>query len=163
MRMNLLTSLLFFCLAAEARAESLDAWKDRLFVEINKARAAGATCSGRRMPSSSPLSREENLGKAAQRHADDMHARRFFSHVSLDQQGPFERIAMNGYTYSLAAENIAAGVVDPALVVQQWLRTAGACEAMMNPKFRDLGLGVVVDKASRLRVWWVANFGKKAL
>ncbi len=150
------------CVSTAARADA-DDWKGKLLAEINRVRLAGATCLGRWHPSASPLSREDSLGKAAQIHADDMRRRRYFSHVSLENQGPFQRIATSGYAYSLAAEAIAGGVAEPRKVVALWLKSGDSCDAMMNPKFRDLGLGLGLDKASPLRVWWVAAFGKKAL
>jgi uncharacterized protein YkwD len=80
----------------------------------------------------------------------------------LDKQSPFERIAIAGYAFSLAGEAIAAGCGDPRQVVAVWMASADSCDAVMNVKFRDLGLGLAVDKTSRRRVWWVANFGKRS-
>lgn len=158
-----LLALVALISGSTARAATLDDWKASLIAEINKARAAGANCGGRWRPSAAPLTRENDLGRAAQAHADDMHRFNYFSHDSKNHQSAFERVAMSGYTFAKVGEAIAAGVSEPAKVVALWLRNASSCDAVMDGHFRDVGLGLAFDRGAKLKVWWVANFGKKSL
>jgi uncharacterized protein YkwD len=86
----------------------------------------------------------------------------YFSHTSLDGKSPFDRIRAAGYSYRAAGENIAAGTAlkTPAAVVQAWLDSPGHCKVLMNPKYRDLGVGRV-EGSSKWGINWTQNFGRR--
>ena len=54
-------------------------------------------------------------------------------------------------------ENIAAGQPTPESVVAGWLRSEGHCRNIMNPGFRELGLGFA--QGGTYGTYWVQDFG----
>ncbi len=106
-----------------------------------------------------PLTLEPHLHCAARAHAMDMAERDFFDHTNPDGEDPFARMAKAGYTdWASAAENIAAGLSDPAATVQGWLDSDGHCANMLNPQFRDFGVGFY-EGAGQYNFYWTQTFG----
>jgi uncharacterized protein YkwD len=58
--------------------------------------------------------------------------------------------------YMLAGENLAAGQASPAEVVRAWMDSRGHREAMLNPDYSVLGVGVAMDHSGR--IYWVQIF-----
>jgi uncharacterized protein YkwD len=85
-----------------------------------------------------PLHASAELSRSAQGWSDEMVARRFFSHGSDFAA----RISAAGYRWSAAAENIATGQPTPWAVVRAWMASPGHCQNILNPTYRDLGVGV---------------------
>ena len=81
------------------------------------------------------------LTGAAEGHSADMAINDYFSHYSLDGWSPWARIKETGYTYSLAAENIAAGYSTPAAVVQGWMNSDGHRANILNCSLTEIGVG----------------------
>jgi uncharacterized protein YkwD len=118
--------------AAEAAA-AVDIGLEAALARINELRAqAGAA----------PLALSAQLTAAAQGHADDMAAKRYFSHTSRDGRTPGQRITAAGYRYSTYGENIAWGYADWAAAIAGWMRSAGHRANLLNIRFRELGLGL---------------------
>jgi uncharacterized protein YkwD len=96
-----------------------------------------------------PLVANAELTTAAQRHSDDMVARKYFSHTSADGRMFSQRISAAGYltgarSYSLG-ENIAWGsgsLGTPQKIVAGWMNSAGHRANILNASFRDSGVGV---------------------
>jgi hypothetical protein len=96
-----------------------------------------------------PLVANAELTTAAQRHSDDMVARKYFSHTSADGRMFSQRISAAGYltgarSYSLG-ENIASGsgsLGTPQKIVAGWMNSAGHRANILNASFRDSGVGV---------------------
>jgi uncharacterized protein YkwD len=96
-----------------------------------------------------PLVANAQLTTAAQRHSDDMVARKYFSHTSADGRMFSQRISAAGYltgarSYSLG-ENIAWGsgsLGTPQKIVAGWMNSAGHRANILNASFRDSGVGV---------------------
>jgi uncharacterized protein YkwD len=87
-----------------------------------------------------------------------MVARRTFSHGS-NFAG---RMRDAGYDWSKAGENIATGLPTPRAVVRAWMADPLHCQNMLNPSYRDLGVGVNVDPvagAAKGPATWTADFG----
>lgn len=88
------------------------------------------------------------LSDPALAHSKDMVARRFFGHVNPDGVSPAQR--MKAYwegaaTYSVG-ENIYSGMnytgsVDYA--VRAWMNSPGHRAAILSPKFKEIGIGIV--------------------
>ncbi|WP_456414325.1 CAP domain-containing protein [Oceanithermus profundus] len=144
----LLLSVLTACSAPPPLAPELR----ELLNRINAVRATGTTCKqggDHFMPPVDPLREDELLNRAAQWHAEDMDAAGALSHTTpvgavhfAVGATPGERILDVGYLASAIAENIAVGYPSPQAVLQGWLdSTAGHCEALMSPTYRDAGLG----------------------
>ena len=88
-----------------------------------------------------PLMLNQQLLAAGQSHSDDMAINDFFSHTGSDGSSPWQRIQAAGYSYSLAAENIAAGYSTPQAVVQGWMNSPGHRDNILNCALQEIGVG----------------------
>lgn len=133
-----------------------------VFTLINTARSTTQQCGTKTMPPVQPLAYDANIGQAAQLHAEDMAAKNYFEHVSLDGRSFVDRINATSYDGSPAGENIAMGFQSAADVVNGWLASPGHCTNLMDADFDDVGLGLasVTDpRYSTPTTFWVQDFG----
>ncbi|MFT4108614.1 IPT/TIG domain-containing protein [Propionicimonas sp.] len=108
----------------------------------NEARAIARQCGGAKVyPAVSPLVWDATLGDLALAQSRDMAARNYVSHSTPEGQDPFERMALAGYTFGSAGENIAAGYQTAAKVVQGWLGSPGHCANLMSSSYTSIGVG----------------------
>ena len=114
-----------------------------------------------------PLAGQGDLATAAAGHAVDMAIQDFFDHVSLDGRTPFDRITDAGYNFNAAGENIAAGQATPAEVVLAWMSSPGHRANILDPSFRELGVGYFFELGDifpgpfGFGHYWVQNFGRR--
>jgi uncharacterized protein YkwD len=121
-----------------------------------------------------PLRSERNLERAATAHSSDMVQKRYFRHESRDGRSPFDRILATRYvpkgrSWSLG-ENIGWGTLDlgePASVVKAWMNSPGHRANILNPRFRDIGIGIALGVPVRDRgldeesgVTYTTDFGQ---
>jgi uncharacterized protein YkwD len=62
-----------------------------------------------------------------------------------------------GYTYRMAAENIAAGHRSPADVVKGWMNSPGHRANILNCGFTQIGVGYATGGTHG--TYWTQNFG----
>ncbi len=123
--------------------------------EVNALRAKGCQCpGGKRFRPAPALQLDSLLEKVAQRHADDMQQNRFFSHDSEDGTIFSRRITRAGYHWQVVGENIAMGYPTPEAVVKAWRTSRDHCPNLMNPEFRDMGIG-------KAGPYWVQDLGAR--
>jgi uncharacterized protein YkwD len=73
---------------------------------------------------------------------------------------PGARISAAGYRWSTWGENIATGYATPRAVVSGWMHSAGHCRNILDPAFRDVGVGVVARGVRPYRgATWTEDFG----
>ena len=97
-----------------------------------------------------------DLARSAARHSEDMVSRNYFDHVSPTGETPLQRIKASTYlprrsTY-LLGENIALGTMQlatPASIVASWMTSPDHRANVLNPDFRDSGIGIVAQAPSR--------------
>jgi uncharacterized protein YkwD len=131
-----------------------------VFALVNQARAQARVCGTQSFAAAPALVWDDRLGKAAQGHSTDMAVNNYFSHTSLDGRTFVDRVKAQGYTsFSSLGENIAAGQPTAAQVVNAWLKSPGHCKNIMNPKFRDLGVGHATG--GTFGVYWTQDFGRQ--
>jgi uncharacterized protein YkwD len=112
------------------------------------------------------LRASRTLHRAALRHARDMVRKHYFDHVSFGGRTVMDRVARAGYgrrRYS-AGENIFYGMAPrptPARVVAAWMAAASHRHQLLNPGWRDLGIGAIMRPpfGGRGGVTVVAVFG----
>jgi hypothetical protein len=126
---------------------------------VNEAREKGVACGDMKMGAVSPLRLNDGLNIAAQTHAEDMASLNYFGHNSLDGRTPGNRIKGAGYFSRKTGENIAAAQQSLAQVVEGWLQSPGHCRNIMDPDFKELGVGVKIDLNTDKGVYWVQTFG----
>lgn len=139
-----------------------DAFEAEVLKLTNQARAKARTCGGKRYRAAKPLRWSDTLARTAAAHSADMANRNYFSHYAPGGVSPFDRMRAAGYRYRAAGENIAAGrsLDTPEAVVRAWLKSPGHCKVIMNPKYRDLGVGRV-EGAGKWGVYFTQNFGRR--
>lgn len=84
----------------------------------------------------SPLAFNSKLAAAAQKHSHNMAMQDFFDHRQMK-----ERVEAEGYRYSLIGENLTVGNPTPEAAIQSWMNSQGHRENILNPNFRELGVG----------------------
>ncbi len=110
-----------------------------------------------------PLSRNPNLAKSAQYHADFMARNDCFAHRCPREPALAQRARNAGYRYRGVAENIAAGSPTPAEVVEGWMDSPGHRANILHPEMREIGIGyALLNEDTGRETWrhyWVQNFG----
>ncbi|MGW1379406.1 CAP domain-containing protein [Streptomyces sp. NPDC002446] len=102
-----------------------------------------------------PVRWNATLQRAAQRHSDDMAARRFFEHTNPDGVGPGERITAAGYEWSSYGENISVGRATPSEVMKAWMNSPGHRGNILQCDLADLGVGIHFGIGGP---WWTQDF-----
>jgi uncharacterized protein YkwD len=102
-------------------------------VDLVNAERASAGCA--------PLVVSPELVSAAQGHSEDMAFNDFFSHTSSDGRSPWDRIRETGYSFSSAAENIAAGYSSANSAVAAWMNSSGHRANILNCRLEETGIG----------------------
>ncbi|MGA7979114.1 MAG: CAP domain-containing protein [Chromatiaceae bacterium] len=126
---------------------------------VNQARAVGRICGQEGyFPPASPVSWNDLLAQAAQRHSDDMANNNFFSHIGSDGTNVANRVTDTGYDWSAVGENIAAGYETVQSVVQAWLDSPGHCANIMQPLFEEMGAAKAVNPNSYYQIYWTQVF-----
>jgi uncharacterized protein YkwD len=133
-----------------APLDDLEAMRAGVLDEVNRERAAAG------LP---PVTLDERLDRAAQLHATDMLARRFYDHETPEGHGLAWRVAEVGYRHRWAAENIAKGVFEPAEVVRRWMLSTGHRRNILDPHPVHVGIGVVRgEEHGQVTALWVLDF-----
>jgi len=111
-----------------------------------------------------PLRAHIDLETSAQRHAQDMKNRDYFSHENPDGLRSNDRIKATGYgiinaqecrcSYKVyLGENLAKGQTTIEQVVREWMESPTHRDAILSKDYDEIGVGIVDDI-------WVLNFGK---
>ena len=126
---------------------------------VNEARAQTQVCGSEALAPVAPLTLNEQLNQAAQGHSNDMATNNFLAHTGSNGSSFNQRIEAQGYIFSFAGENVAAGKSTAQETMQQWLNSEGHCRNIMNPNFTQMGVGFAENSASQYRVYWTQVFG----
>lgn len=132
----------------------LERMENQVLDLVNEVRATGTNCgtNGNFGPAE-PVRMDEDLRCAARLHSIDMVERNYFEHDTPEGITPFDRIDEAGYRkQGPQGENIAAGYRTPESVMEGWLSSDGHCANIMQPGFRDLGVGLH-------QFYWTQKFG----
>lgn len=105
-----------------------------------------------------PLAPNSKLRQAAIDHAKWMAETETMSHVGRDHSSFITRLKNAGYQYSYAGENIAFGYGLPANVMKGWAQSPGHRANILNPKYREIGIGFARGINSS-RFYWCVDFG----
>lgn len=94
----------------------------------------------------------------ARGHSKDMAENGYFDHVNLDGKTSADRMRDGGINWWICGENIAAGYIDPYIVIEDWYNSPGHRTNILEERFERLGVGVVYDYSSDYRVYLTQNF-----
>jgi len=100
-----------------------------------------------------PLRMSYDLLQAANVRAQELVVR--FSHTRPNGTRCFSILSELGNSWG---ENIAGGQVEPEEVVECWMTSQGHRENILNPRFRELGVGYHYDADSEYEHFWVQLF-----
>ena len=144
---------------------------------INNARAVTQDCGEYGVKDAVPaLTWNDALYKAAYEHSEDLAESDTFAHDGSGTESDWtaqvqdlesgstmrDRIENNGYTnWRKIGENIAAGSLrDTAQeAVDAWIESDGHCKNLMNPDYKNVGMGHVEKDGSTYIHYWTQNFG----
>lgn len=116
--------------------------KDVLLKLVNEARTSGYQCGSTYYPPVAPVTWNEQLENAAQKHSDYMNKTANFSHTGQGGSSAGDRIKSEGYQWSAYGENIAAGYSNEEAVMNGWLESQGHCKNIMNGKLTEMGVSI---------------------
>ena len=94
-----------------------------------------------------PLRFSRDLRRAAEAHSADMVDRGYFSHTGPGGSSLMARVARNGYGgFSQVGEDIGWGIGrrsgSAAAMFDAWMHSAGHRANILEPRYRDFGVGV---------------------
>lgn len=105
--------------------------------------ALAELANGDRAASGAPaLARDAVLAKAAQKKADDMADRGYFSHISPEGKTPWYWLDAVGYKYSYAGENLAINFTDSMDVESAWMDSPEHRANVVKPQYTKIGIGI---------------------
>lgn len=96
-----------------------------------------------------------NLATAADQHSREMAEDGYFDHSSVDGTSFSARISkwysVAGYSGWTVAENLlwSSPSIGPARAVNLWMHSGGHRANILNPRFRDVGIGAVYSTTAR--------------
>jgi uncharacterized protein YkwD len=104
-----------------------------------------------------PLKLNEKLDRAADEHSIDQAAHNKMSHNGSNGSKFGDRIKQDGYLFSSAAENVAAGQKNPMQVMESWMNSSGHRTNILNPQLENIGIGSATSSNGTL--FWTQDFG----
>jgi uncharacterized protein YkwD len=113
----------------------------------------------RRQAGCGPLTLNDQLSAAAERHSKDMAAKNFMSHTGSDGSTITTRINDSGYPWQRIGENIAVGYATADTVVDGWYNSAPHKANMLDCRFRDIGMSLEMNTATQWKYFWTNTFG----
>ncbi|MBZ0293154.1 MAG: CAP domain-containing protein [Anaerolineae bacterium] len=110
-----------------------------------------------------PLVLNNSLTTAAQTHSDRMASLNFFAHDDPYNSSTFiTRAQAAGYSGSYMGENIAAGQNSVDDAFRAWWQSSGHKANIMNPSYREMGLGYTYNVNSTYHHYWTQSFGSRS-
>src|SRR4030042_2637414 len=91
----------------------------------------------------STLSENSALDGAALAKGNDMLAKGYWAHFAPDGTSPWSFFLNFGYKYKYAGENLARDFPDASSAVNAWMNSPTHKENILNPNYREMGIGVV--------------------
>lgn len=88
------------------------------------------------------LTIDNDLTSAANLKSKDMLNRKYFEHFAFSMT-PWDFIKNAGYNYLYAGENLAMDFNTSEGMVSAWMKSPAHRDNILNPDFRDTGLGIV--------------------
>ena len=128
---------------------------------VNQARSSVSYCGGADFPvqPAAALIWSCQLRDAAQIHSDDMATENFVNHVGSDGRYASDRIDTD-YPLDLVGENLAAGDLTIAQVMEQWLSPSNECSNIAFSLYTHFGSAVATSTESDFSDYWTQVFAK---
>jgi hypothetical protein len=101
-----------------------------------------------------PLSWKTELEDAAKVHTADLAFHGLIQHEGTDGSHHGIRIRRQGYLYSTALENVAAGQRSWEDALQGWKNSKGHNEALLSNEVTEFGVALEFNPATKLATYW---------
>ncbi|OGK41644.1 hypothetical protein A2954_07225 [Candidatus Roizmanbacteria bacterium RIFCSPLOWO2_01_FULL_37_12] len=88
------------------------------------------------------LSYNDQLAAAAQKKAQDMIAKNYWSHYGPDGATPWDFILYSGYQYEFAGENLAKNFLFSQGVIDAWMASPSHKENILRKEYSEVGLAM---------------------
>lgn len=104
------------------------------------------------------------LSAAALNKGQDMLEQQYWSHLSPDDQQPWDFIRAAGYDYATAGENLARDFTNSTEMIQAWLNSPTHRANILSAQFEEVGMAVVQGKLDGVETTLVVQmFGAPAI
>lgn len=104
-----------------------------------------------------PLVKNPQLTRAAERHSGDMAAQNRPWHWGSDGSSPIDRAYRAGYTGRWIGENISETYENEVNTLNAWMNDPNSRAIMMDPTARDVGFGWYQERGGK--IWWTLEVG----
>ncbi len=109
----------------------------------------------------SPLTLASELTQSARLHSQDMAGNNLLSHYGSNGSAPRQRMDRACFEGTSWGEIIAWGLVDETSAVGWWMNSPVHRAQILNPGFRELGVGYSYNPSSCCKYFWTVNFGSR--
>lgn len=106
----------------------------------------------------SALTTNSTLSQAAVAKGNDMLAKGYWAHFAPDGTSPWSFFLSFGYKYRYAGENLARDFSNPQTAVEAWMNSPTHRDNILNPNYRDIGIGVVEGSLSGVDTTIIVQF-----
>lgn len=127
---------------------------------INALRSVAQVCGGNSYSAVGAVSWDARLAEAARAHSTDMAANNFFSHTGSQASTLGGRVTAAGYTWTVVAENLAAGPGDLSAALSGWMNSPGHCQNLMQAAVTQVGLACVRRQGGGQTPYWTMVLAK---
>jgi len=101
---------------------------------------------------------------SAQEKAADMANQKYFGHTSPEPYGLSDFLALAGYNYQTAGENLAMGFSSAEEIFSAWLQSPSHAANLLDPEFREFGVSMRPGFYGDLSTVYVAqHFGSPSI
>jgi uncharacterized protein YkwD len=104
------------------------------------------------------LTENSALNGAALAKGNDMLAKGYWAHFAPDGTSPWSFFLKFGYKYKYAGENLARDFPDASSAVSAWMNSPSHKENILNPNYREIGIGVVEGNLAGVETTVVVQF-----
>lgn len=106
----------------------------------------------------SPVAQNSVLDSAALAKGNDMLAKGYWAHFAPDGTSPWSFFVNFGYKYRYAGENLARDFGDAGSAVAAWMASPTHKENILNPNYKEIGIGVVEGSLSGVDTTIIVQF-----
>ena len=106
----------------------------------------------------SDVTENSTLDSAAIAKGNDMLAKGYWAHFAPDGTSPWSFFLTFGYRYKYAGENLARDFQDAPGAVAAWMNSPSHKENILNPNYREIGIGVVEGSLAGVDTTIVVQF-----
>ena len=147
--------------AEDAGPQDMTAEERMMLDQTNAARAVARSCGGVAFGATTPVTWNGYLARSARAHTADMADQNYFGHVAPNGSTLESRDDAAGYSgWTTLGENIVAGDSVSGFV-QRWTESPSHCKTLMDPKFRELGIGYVFKGGTTYGTYATQEFGSR--